>query len=247
VSEYLGTEAHPVEFIRGADCSDYTQYDYGSVYRSYGTESFEVWDSKNNEVGQVSSSGNRAFTWTYTLNNASFGTTSLMGNLSTAKTMDVVKCDPTFLIETGDNLIIPTGAVTVTSIANDVNVVATGSTYFDPEHSIGRHIKCKFPSGVAYMEILAWGSGSSVRAKLKTPVPTTEGGVYENSGVAEDFAMGAWYTGNYPRTVAKYERRRIYGGTYTHPNYVFFSKLGDETNFAYKWVFISAIECECVN
>jgi len=232
VSEYLGTEAHPVEFIRGTDCSDFTEYDYGSVYRSYGDDSFDVEDSKQNEVGKVQAGGNRAFTWTYRLTGNSFSATSLMGNLSTSKTMDVVKCDPTFRIETGYNLIVPTGAVAVTGIANDVTVVATGSTFFDPDHSIGRHIKCKFPSGVAYMKILDWNNGSSVRAKLVTPVPTTEEGVYENSGVAENFAMGAWYTGNYPRTVAKYERRRIYGGTYTHPNFVFFSKLGDETNFA---------------
>jgi hypothetical protein len=232
VSEYVGTEAHPVEFIRGTDCGDFTEYDYGSVYRSYGSDSFDVKDSHNNKVGAVASGGNRAFTWNYSLSNATFSATSLMGNLSTAKTMDVVKCDPAFRIETGYNLIVPAGAVAVTGIANDVTVVATGSTFFDPDHSIGRHIKCKFPSGVAYMKILAWNNGSSVRAKLSTPIPTTEEGVYESNGVAENFAMGAWYTGNYPRTVAKYERRRIYGGTYTHPNFVFFSKLGDETNFA---------------
>ena len=242
VSEYLGTESHPVEFIRGTDCGDYTEYDYGSVYRSYGNDSFYVLDGTNNtnQTGDVDVGGNRTFSWTGgSLDDQSnpnsphtFTSTSVISNLSTAKSMDVVKCDPTFRIETGYNLIIPTGAVTATGIANDVNVIATGSTFFDPDNSIGRHVKCKFPSGVAYLEILAWSSGSLVRARLNTPIPTTEEGVYENSGVAEKFAMGAWYTGNYPRTVAKYERRRIYGGTYTHPNFVFFSKLGDETDFS---------------
>ena len=235
VSEYLGVEAHPVDFYRGTSVlTDTSFYDYGSVYRSYNGAEFDVRDAGSNTTATVEVAGNRTFTWSGGNFNhtTAASATDVIGNLSTAKSMDVVNCDPTFRIETGYNLIIPTGAVTVTGIANDVNVVATGSTFFDPDKSIGRHVKCKFPSGVAYLEILAWSSGSSVRARLKTPVPTTEEGVYENSGVAEKFAMGAWYTGNYPRTVAKYERRRIYGGTYTHPNYVFFSKLGDETDFS---------------
>lgn len=235
VSEYLGTESHPVDFYRGSNVlTDTSFYDYGSVYRSFNGSEFDVRDAGHNTTATIEISGNRTFTWSGGdfAHTTAASATDVMANLSTAKSMDVVKCDPTFLIETGNNLIIPTGAVTVTGIANDVTVIATGSTFFDPDNSIGRHVKCKFPNGVAYLEILAWSSGSSVRARLNTPIPTTTEGAYENSGVAENFAMGAWYTGNYPRTVAKYERRRIYGGTYTHPNFVFFSKLGDETNFA---------------
>ena len=47
-----------------------------------------------------------------------------------------------------------------------------------------------------------------------------------------EFSLGAWYTNNFPKAVAKYEQRRVYAGTYTNPNFVFFSKLNDEEDFA---------------
>lgn len=238
VSEYLGTEPHPVEFYRGLNIlTDTSFYDYGSVYKSYGGAEFEIDSVSNTATAKVEPSGNRTFSWT----GGSFahitdppGATAddVIGNLSTAKAMDVIKCDPDFLIETGNNLIITTGQTTVTEIANDVQVTVTDSTFFDSDKVVGRYIKGKMPSGMVYMKILQWYNGGQVRALLRSPVPVTPKQEYENSGVFESFAMGAWYENNYPRAVAKYERRRFYGGTYTHPNFLFVSKINDETNFA---------------
>lgn len=236
VSEYVGTEAHPVEFYRGVSIlSDTSFYDYGSVYKSYGGAQFEVDTVANTATADVDTLGNRTFSWS----GGSFAHISptptvddVIGNLSTAKTMDVVKCDPAFLIETGNNLVIPTGTVVVTEIANDVQVTITNNTFFDSAQVVGRYIKGRMPNGVVYMKILAWDNGGQVRALLRSPVPRTPTQEFENSGVFKSFAMGAWFENNYPRTVAKYERRRFYGGTYTHPNFLFVSKLGDETNFA---------------
>lgn len=235
VSEYLGIEPHPVEFYRGATVlSTPDFYDYGSVYKSYGGAEFEVETVANTATAEVDATGNRTFSWSggsFDIDTAATAD-DVIGNLSTAKSMDVVKCDPAVLIETGNNLIIPTGAVVVTEIANDVQVTVTSNTFFDSAQVVGRYIKGKMPSGMVYMKILAWDNGGQVRALLRSPVPRTPTQDFENSGVFQSFAMGAWYENNYPRTVAKYERRRFYGGTYTHPNFVFVSKLGDETNFA---------------
>lgn len=236
ITEYVGTEPHPVEFYRGSGILTATDfYDYGSVYKSYGGAEFEVDTVANTATAKVEPSGNRTFSWS----GGSFEhittapvSSDVVGNLTTAKTFDVVKCDPSILVETGDNLIIPTGTVTATEIANDV-VVTTTSALFNADQVVGRYIKGKMPSGVVYMKILEWDSSTQVRALLRSPVPRAGGtGEYENSGVFQSFALGAWFENNYPRTVAKYERRRFYGGTYTHPNFLFVSELGDDTNYA---------------
>lgn len=236
ITEYVGTEPHPVEFYRGSGILTTTDfYDYGSVYKSYGGAEFEVDTVSNTATAKIEPSGNRTFSWS----GGSFEhidiapvSSDVVGNLTTAKTFDVVKCDPSILVETGDNLIIPTGTVTTTEIANDV-VVTTTSALFNADQVVGRYIKGKMPSGVVYMKILEWDSSTQVRALLRSPVPRAGGtGEYENSGVFQSFALGAWFENNYPRTVAKYERRRFYGGTYTHPNFLFVSELGDDTNYA---------------
>ena len=238
LKEYLGTSAHPVEFLRGTaitTAGDSDFYEFSSVYKSYGNGTFDVRDAANTVTAKVVEAGQRSFTW----NGGDFHSVSstdadsVVGNLSTTKSFDVYEVDETVRIETGYNLVIPTGTTTVTEIANDVTVVATDANFFVDGQTVGRYIKGDMPNGVAYMKILARDSAQQVRALLKTPVPrqrTT--GDYENSGVFESFSMGAWYDGNYPRTVAKFERRRIYGGTYTDPNFLFFSAIDDETTFA---------------
>ena len=77
-------------------------------------------------------------------------------------------------------------------------------------------IKLDYPDGVCYCKVVN-GFGNNVEALIRTPVPrnpTT--GEFQNAGVALSFSEGAWYNNNYPKEVAKFERRRIYGGTPTH-------------------------------
>jgi hypothetical protein len=122
----------------------------------------------------------------------------------------------------------------VTEIANNVLITATGtnaSTFF-LEDGIGRYYKLDYPDGVCYCRVVS-GFGNNVEALIRTPVPrNATTGEFQNAGVAVSFSEGAWYDNNYPKEVAKFERRRIYGGTPTHPNFVFFSKVDDETDFA---------------
>ena len=177
---------------------------------------------------------------TLTIKTHSLGTNSIVGNLTTGKSMEVLKCDPAITIQEYNSSSNPTGllvkttvaATVVTEVANDVTITAT-QNIFDITTSPNRHIKGAMPSGMVYMKILEYTSQKVVRARLNNTVPRNEvTGGYENKGVLTEFSLGAWYSNNFPKTVAKYEQRRVYAGTYTNPNFVFFSRLNDEEDFA---------------
>lgn len=245
VEQFLGSESHPVDFLRGTattTAADSEFYEYSSIYKSYGPGTFNVRDSSQTTTAKVVDGGQRTFTWSGgDFDSGSVSGTdasSVVGNLTTSKTFQVHKIDTSVgSVETydssGGNLIEPAGTLTVTEIANDVQVTADTSNFFEASTSVGRYIKGDMPSGIVYMKILAYESGTQVRARLKTPIPRDERtGSFENSGFFVSFNMGAWYTDNFPSAVAKFERRRVYGGTPTHPNFIFLSELDDDTDFS---------------
>ncbi len=253
IKEHRGTEDHPVEFYRGT--YDNTDYTAGSIYRMYnaigsGVNYYSVGPNTDGEVqvvtGIIQDIGNRTYTFSNGLSTAisSAGShtlgdsnipiltgTVLIGNLTTSKQFDVVECETTPKIESGDKLIIPTGTLTITAVANDVKINTKGGSFVASD--IGRYVRGRLPSGVVYMKILSQDSGTQVTAELLSPVPKdTRTLGYENDGDFTEFNFGAWYTDNYPRTVAKFEQRRIFGGTYANPNNLFFSRNADEENFS---------------
>jgi hypothetical protein len=257
ITDYIGIEAHPVEFYRGAkyvskdDNSplnhDYTVYESGGVYKAYGDSQFDVKNYDNNKTGHVEpNNGNRVFSWTggdFTGNaNNTFtvGSNPIVGNLSTAISFEVVKCDSSLTIQeydvnlNSDGILVKTDSTntTVTEIANDVVLEAT-ENLFDASRDVNRHIRAEFASGNTYMKILSVTTEKTARAKLITVVPRDKvTGDFEGDGVALSFSLGAWFVNNYPRTVAKYEQRRVYGGTLQNPNFVFMSRLNEEEDFS---------------
>lgn len=246
VKRFLGTETHPVNFLYGtaitnAANSDF--YQYGNVYKSYGPGTFHVRDAGNNDTAKILDAGQRTFTWTggdfHNVSNTTVD--SVVGDLSSAIAMVVHDVDTTVDVVESYNSTLSTGNlisagdnVVVTEIANNILITATGTnadTFF-LENGVGRYYKLDYPSGVCYAKVVN-GFGDNVEALVRTPIPRNQkNGKFENSGVALSFSEGAWYDNNYPKEVAKFERRRIYGGTPTHPNFVFFSKVDDETDFA---------------
>jgi hypothetical protein len=90
----------------------------------------------------------------------------------------------------------------------------------------------RMESGNTYMEIVRFNSVTQVIVKLLNAVPRDKRTLaFENGGSFEDVKLGAWYFDNYPRTVAKFEQRRIFGGTYESPNFIYYSRANDETSF----------------
>ena len=243
IKKHRGTEDHPVEFYRGTYSDD--DYTSGSVYKAYGKLATTPLYMKGPDVdGTVDvttaillDTGNRAFSHnTYLGTNGSNNTEypgnvkDLFGNLTTAKQFDVVECETTPHIESGDKLVIPTGTLTITAVANDVLLNAQTSEFTSDD--IGRHCRGRLPSGLVFMKIVAVNSATQVRAELLSPVPKdTRTLGYENAGEFTEFNKGAWYVGNYPRTVTKFEQRRIFGGTYKNANNLFFSAAGVEESF----------------
>ena len=258
IKEHLGTEDHPVEFFRGA--YDNSVYKNGSVYRIYdgftsGTLYMvgpDVQGALKYCTAVLQHDGNRTYTFVNTLSTANPHNTTnpspttgayVIGNLSTQKQFDVVSCynsaDGVPKVEeynastnTGGSLVIPTtvDAVTATEVANDALMNATSSV-FQPT-DIGRHILGRMESGNTYMEIVRFNSVTQVIVKLLNAVPRDKRTLaFENGGSFEDVKLGAWYFENYPRTVAKFEQRRIFGGTYESPNFIYYSRANDETSF----------------
>jgi hypothetical protein len=258
IKEHIGTEDHPVEFFRGT--YDNSVYKNGSVYRIYdGFTSGTLYMAGPDTQGALKictavlqHNGNRTYTFVNTLSTANPHNSTnpspttgayTIGNLSTQKQFDVVSCynsaDGVPKVEeynastnTGGSLVIPTtvDAVTATEVANDALMNATSSV-FQPT-DIGRHILGRMESGNTYMEIVRFNSVTQVIVKLLNAVPRDKRTLaFENGGSFEDVKLGAWYFDNYPRTVAKFEQRRIFGGTYESPNFIYYSRANDETSF----------------
>tara|TARA_R100000951_G_scaffold107848_1_gene103605 strand:- start:7768 stop:10731 length:2964 start_codon:yes stop_codon:yes gene_type:complete len=244
IKEHVGVEDHPVEFHRGTYSAD--DYTSGAVYKAYGKlvtsplymKSPDTQGSLGITSGVLLDNGNRTYTHVTRLGTAGNQDTAyggnvkdLFGNLTTAKQLDVVTCESTPHIESGDNLIIPTGVLTITAVANDVLLNTKTLSEFSAS-DVGRHCRGRLPSGLVFMKIVSINSATQVRAELLSPVPKDSRTLeYENGGEFEEFNKGAWYVGNYPRTVAKFEQRRIFGGTYTDANNLFFSASGVEESF----------------
>ena len=168
----------------------------------------------------------------------------IVANLSTQKQMDVVECynftnDGVEKVEeynpssnpTG-NLIIPPVSknVTVIQIANDVVLNSNLPSFNDDD--IGRHFKGELPSGNVYMKAVRILSGNQIVVEVINRLPRNSRTLdIENQGSFVSFNFGAWYKNNYPKTVTKYEQRRVYGGTFSHPNYMFFSSAVNEYSF----------------
>ena len=264
IKQHLGTEDHPVEFFRGGFTND--DFDFGSVYKFYnlGTAYSTVYMAGTDTVGDVkittgivSEDANRAVTFNFGFSSARLhGNTGhyvaytgqaadIVGNLSTQKQFDVVKCFTTsdtpavpkveeydaILNTSGNLVVIPDSTVTtITPIANDAVLNCSRSTFETTD--LGRHMMGTMQSGNVFMKVVRYVSSTQVVVELINAVPRDARTLaFENGGTFDEFRKGAWYDGNYPRTVSKFEQRRIYGGTYETPNFVFYSRSGDERSF----------------
>ena len=260
IKEHLGTEDHPVEFTSGAyDNSQYVAGSVYKILNTFTGSLYQMGPNISGDLvistAVLRSDGNRTYTFSnglgtdpdhalYSGQNPLTTQQLTIANLSTAKQMDVVECynfddDGVPKVEeynasanpTG-NLIIPpvSDNVTVEQIANDVVLTATASSFVDDD--IGRHFKGELPSGNVYMKTVRYLSGNQIVAQVLNKIPRNPRTLkIENEGSFISFSFGAWYKNNYPKTVTKYEQRRVYGGTFSHPNYMFFSRATNEYSF----------------
>lgn len=236
-------------------------YSVGSVYKVFGPLDAEVdfdnnGDSTNAVTGRIEVSGNRTFTWNGGTESGTPSSTQLVvGDLSASISFDelLIDTDATgsnngvtdtvtssyIKIEeynsgtnTDGNLIVPTGTLVVEEIANNIIITCDTTGIFEAGKMTDRYFKGNLPTGIVYAKILAYLNTTQVRAILRSPIPIDSNGNIENDGQLTDFNLGAFYDANFPGTTAKFERRRIFGGTQANPNYIFMSKVDDEADFA---------------
>lgn len=259
IKEHRGTEDHPVDFFRGA--YDNKVYVAGSVYRIYDGLTSTIYQfgtdvDGNTDVvtGVLTTTGNRTYTFVNGLGTVTghpLGSTQnpivtgnfTIGNLSTQKNFDVVDCysvaDGVPLVEeynassnTDGKLIVPpsSSVLTVTTIANDATLRSTNNEFTDAD--VGRCFMGTLPSGNVYMRGYRRVNAKDLKVELINAVPRNKRTLeFENDGEFQSFRKGAWYNDNYPRTVTKFEQRRIYGGTFAEPNFLFFSRTDDTLSF----------------
>lgn len=257
LKEHLGSEDHPVEFIRGTAPFDEDNLTQGSTYKfftdgnanqantAYYVLGPDVDGALHVTTGIVQiPDGNRTFTFINAVATAvptghhnytvpTFTSSQTVGNLSTQVQFDVMKCDDTAdHVEEGTNLYTATADAAITFIANDAVLTASDSTFVASDVSIGRHFMAELPSGNVFLKCIGYTSGFQITVRIINTVPRSSRTLqYENGGQLLSLRKGAWYTGNYPKTVAKYEQRRVYGGTLANPNYVFFSQVDNDIDF----------------
>jgi len=261
IKEHRGTEDHPVEFFRGAyDNSEYTSGSVYRIYdHNFSGNTVTLYQLGINVKGDINQTtavltdgGNRTYAFSHGLSKAAGANTDesdnltvpvstdgdfLIGNLSTQKQFDVVECNTTEKVEqyessyTAGNLIVPTSTLVVEVVANDAQLTASQSNTFVAD-DVGRHIMGIMESGNVYMKIKTATSDKQAVVTLLNSVPRNKRTLdFENAGALQDVKLGAWFTGNFPTTVAKFEQRRIFGGTYNNPNFIYFSRVDDEASF----------------
>lgn len=75
-------------------------------------------------------------------------------------------------------------------------------------------------------------SGQNMGVILNRPLPrSVEGLSVTQNGTSNDWNRGAWFTGNYPSTVAFHEGRLCFAGSPLQPQTVWMSKVDDLYNF----------------
>lgn len=136
------------------------------------------------------------------------------------------------------NLISPVGRIDVFDNITDPDKKAqhtatlTSSTGSFTLEDVGRFIFMKLGENWLTVKIIGFTTSFQVTIDVRGTIPKSKlTGKIANEGVASSFRMGAWYTNNYPATVTEYEQRRVYGGSYESPNFVWMSKNGDQTDF----------------
>jgi hypothetical protein len=253
IKKHEGVRRHPIDYIFGAATLVEEEYAGGDVYRAlYFVNGWEIrgLNTQGNYTeitAKIEDGVTNVFSMAGQFDRAATvdDADNIVADLSTVVETDEVVCynssvtgDNVPVVEeyTGTNtsgtLITTTGQLTVTVVANEVTLNSSGSTTFSAD-DVSRHILGTLSDNYVYLKVKRYVTSSQVVAELLSPFPKNSiTQTLENNGRFEAFRLGAWFTGNYPRTVAKYEQRRVYGGTYTQPNYVFFSRTGEELDFS---------------
>lgn len=72
----------------------------------------------------------------------------------------------------------------------------------------------------------------AVRLYVPLPLDPTGKGAIMDKGITTKWQLGAWYTGNYPKSCSFFQQRMVFGGSPNSPQTLWFSTIGDFETFA---------------
>lgn len=227
---------------------------------SFRVKTVDATGSTQQTVAIVSAGGPRLFAFNHTFDGTfTADAETTIGNLSTQKQFDVVDCyhstdaapnnipeivqNTTIYSATGSgtpdgNLIAPVGVISVFDVVTDPEKIAShvgtlsSSKDLFTANDLGRFVFAKLGTSYVTLRISSITSGAQVFVDILSSIPKNKlTGKIENNGVFRSYRLGAWYLNNYPQSVAFFEQRRVYAGSYDSPNYVWMSKNEDDTDF----------------
>ena len=245
----------PIEYRSG---SVYRSYSDDS-FKVYSVGAGET-TTQEQTTAIVTSGSSRDFAFNHTFKTTfTADAETTIGNLSTQKQFDVVDCyhstdaapnnipeivqNTTIYSATGSgtpngNLIAPVGVISVFDVVTDPEKIAShvgtlsSSKDLFTANDLGRFVFAKLGTSYVTLRISSITSGAQVFVDILSSIPKNKlTGKIENNGVFRSYRLGAWYLDNYPQSVAFFEQRRVYAGSYDSPNYVWMSKNEDDTDF----------------
>jgi hypothetical protein len=142
-----------------------------------------------------------------------------------------------------DNLLTLTGEMTIDEESDDqlghLGHIVCGLDFFYNASTnptgirAGQYIMAKHDTG--YITYRVETITSLTRAEVKVmdgvlPIDIETDELYDN-GRTSDYRISAWWSGNWPYTVAFHESRLAFGGSPEFPNHIWVSKLEDDLDF----------------
>ena len=153
------------------------------------------------------------------------------------------------ILASGDvlDVTIPTGYLTRKDRTITAKLQSSEAHFFDTPEPLpgigydfselpGRKFRLVLGAEVVHataVEDMTGNTGQLINVTLNRPIPiSTEGNAVITNGTTSDWNKGAWYPGNYPRTVCIHEERLTFAGTAAEPQTGWMSKSADFYNYA---------------
>lgn len=147
------------------------------------------------------------------------------------------------IIATGNILAVNRPSGIITRSARSVKTVlrASAANFFNTTRDLGRKYRLVLNGTVLYATTRAHDAGLGEPANGTTNMAVTldrapplalDGFSIVDNGTTNEWNRGAWYVGNYPRTVSFHEERLGFFGTTDEPQNGWLSKTADFYNFA---------------
>lgn len=113
-------------------------------------------------------------------------------------------------------------------------VLKSSTAVFDNSTDVGRHIRLNIRNNQIPCKVSAYTSATQVSVTLSTVVPHEPNNPTAYIGNAEtvSWRLGAWYTGNWPRSLTFHEGRLCFMGTNKQPQTIWMSRSQDFENHA---------------